>query len=437
MFSQLMLRLKSKKNFGLDQIKQFDCDSMPREVIVTYEVFKEICRYSSKYASFKMPREKWVECMGYLFAAVCKSEDKQYVLKEAIGMASGNEMRVEMPPEELAKIESIEKQRPDLFLGGWWHTHPNLSLFFSETDVQNQSFYQTNNEDGLGLVFDLYLISETFLGFKIFRNDSKDAKTYHEVSYRLEGFTEEKLKEALQYLGGITPTMIHNLSIHYGFKTGELITIDPLEVPSTSKPITEADDYFKRAEQSFNQKDFKNAIKNMRLAAELYIQGKEVEMAIDSFLDAARYCIITDQTYISDALFLRIEDIIEKNQLESPEYFLGKMHYMKGLVKAKEKNFTKAAMEMKMAISKFDPEEDYVELYDAYYMRGMYMELMGAETEALQSYSSALRFLRIIINESDDEDIEKRNWNQLLNKITEKTNEIKSKNTGQKVSRIT
>lgn len=409
---------------------------MPRDVIVTYEVFKEICRYSSKFASFKIPKEKWVECMGYLFAVVCKPEDKEYIIKEAIGMASGNEMRVEMPPEELVKIESIEKQRPDLFLGGWWHTHPNLSLFFSDTDVQNQSFYQTNNQDGLGIVFDLMLISDKFIGFKIFRNDSKDAKTYHEVPYKLEGFTEEKLREAFQYLGGITNVTIHNLSVNYGFKKGELIQIDSIEMPSTTNPIKDADEYFKKAELLFSQKDFKTAIKYMRISAELYLQGKEFEMSIDSFLDAARYCIITDQTYISDVLLAKIEDIVSNNQMESPDYFLGKMHYLKGLVRAKEKNFAKAAMEMKNALSKFDPEEDYVESYDAWYMRGTYMELMGAEVEALQSYSSAIKFLKIIITENDDEDIEKRNWSQLLNKLNEKVNELRSKNTGQKVSRI-
>ncbi len=154
---------------------------MPRKVFITMKAFRNICEFSAQYASNYIDRRKWVECMGYLF---CRQDGDRYLISDAVGISRGGETFVTMTPDDLARVETLEKEHPEDFLGGWWHTHPGLSPFFSDTDVQNQMFYQAQNEDGLGLVFDHSMIDSKFIGFKIFRlDDAQDPLTqYHDVN---------------------------------------------------------------------------------------------------------------------------------------------------------------------------------------------------------------------------------------------------------------
>ncbi|MBD3350870.1 MAG: hypothetical protein GF364_05230 [Candidatus Lokiarchaeota archaeon] len=408
---------------------------MSRQVVVEYEVFKEICRYSSQYASFKIPRQKWVECMGYLFCKVFKDEDKEYVVKEAVGMASGSEMRVEIPPEELAKIENMLRDRSGMFLGGWWHTHPGLTVFYSDTDIKNQMFYQQRNEEGLGIVFDLNMISDNFIGFKIYRNDSKDGKTYHEVPYQLKGFTEEKLKDALDYLGGITDTTIHNLSVNYEFKDDDLVEYQQGGIPKSSDPVADADTYFKKTKVNQFKKQFDKAIENIVIAANLYEQGNEYEMAIDSYLDAARYSIKSKKTYIADAMFDIARDIIDSNHIQARNYYLAKIFYNEGLIREVEENFTKAAMCMDEALKLYDHKEDFEDVYNAAIKRVVYLDRLGSPDLANDSRIIAKKALESIIKDaSNNEYYSDKNWKQLLIDITEEIEQynIKKKNEGLK-----
>ena len=124
---------------------------MARKVYISMKVFTEICKFSAQYASNYILKSKWVESMGYLF---CRKDGDKYLIEDAAGITRGGETYVSMTPDDLAKIEQLQADHPNHFLGGWFHTHPGLSPFFSTTDVQNQMFYQAQNDDGLGLVFD-------------------------------------------------------------------------------------------------------------------------------------------------------------------------------------------------------------------------------------------------------------------------------------------
>ena len=116
-----------------------------REVIVKFKAFKKMVQYFSKYSSNKIPKSQWVESMGFLF---CSVEGDYYFIEDAIGMTSGSELDVQLSPLSLANIQQMEREHDGDFIGGWWHTHPGLSPFFSETDIKNQVFYQTANPDG-------------------------------------------------------------------------------------------------------------------------------------------------------------------------------------------------------------------------------------------------------------------------------------------------
>jgi proteasome lid subunit RPN8/RPN11 len=321
-----------------------------REVIVTYDVFKVICEYSSQFASYKMPRDKWVECLGYLFAKVPSKADTQYIVQEAIGMTSGTEMRVEMPPDEFAQIERLLNERPGMFLGGWWHTHPGLSPFFSETDLDNQTFYQQGNEDGLGIVFDFSLIDDTFIGFKIYRLKTKNSRQYDDVQYKLVGFTEEKLRKVLDNFSGITNTTVHNLAIHYGFATGTFSKLPDIEIPPTSDPVEDGHRNFSRAKVYLVQKKWDECFKTLRIAAELFTKGKKYDLAIDTYLDIAKNSITTANTAWAYDSFKRIDGILELGEkekgLDGINYYKGKRHASEALIRAKEGNLCLAAFHM-------------------------------------------------------------------------------------------
>ncbi len=125
-----------------------------------------------------------------------------------------------MTPDDLAKIETLQAQHPDDFLGGWFHTHPGLSPFFSSTDIQNQMFYQAGNQDGLGIVLpDHSMVSPSFIGFKIFRlRDAQDPNTdYYDVEWTPLDWTEEGLEDALMPIG-VSHKIIEMLAFNLGLR---------------------------------------------------------------------------------------------------------------------------------------------------------------------------------------------------------------------------
>ena len=120
-----------------------------KQVIVKFKAYKEMIKFFSQYSSNLIPREKWVESMGFLFGSV---EGDYYIIEDAYGVTSGTELDVQVSPMSLGNIDQLLHDHDGDFITGWWHTHPGLSPFFSETDIKNQVFYQSNNEDGLGIV---------------------------------------------------------------------------------------------------------------------------------------------------------------------------------------------------------------------------------------------------------------------------------------------
>ncbi|MHA1340010.1 MAG: hypothetical protein ACTSRZ_07435 [Promethearchaeota archaeon] len=435
-------------------------NKMMKKVVVMYEVFRTICEYSSKYANFWLPKEKWIECMGYLLCDNPKKGDTEYIIRKAIGMASGNEMRVEIPLDELSKVEEIIDQNPGLFIGGWWHTHPGLTVFFSETDVQNQSFYQQHNEDGLGIVFDLEMISEDFIGFKIFRNDTRDSLTYHEVKYELRDFSEEKLKEAFGYLKGIPDWLIHNLCVNYSLKEGELyrFSIEDIKLPSallertTDELIEEGYKYDEVANEYFEIKDFEKAIMNMIFSAKCFELANEFESAIDSYIDTIKIIIESDNinitkninsndkisTYKAYPIIDKIESILESKEIEAKEYFKGKTYYIRGLVKEAEQNYSLAAELMKKALELYDQEEDFEEIYFASLKIGEYMEKMEQIDDCIKYLQMAKKHAELIFNNISniDDYSDEIDWQNEISRIEQMINNIKKKKRSPKVERI-
>ena len=173
---------------------------MSRLVILTAECFEKIIQFLGQYSNPLLPKDKCVEAFAFLF---CRQTPAYYIIEDAVGVATGERASVQLKPEELALIEFFNNQHPDLFLGGWAHSHPGWGLFFSGTDEENQMFYQQMNEDGLGLVWDYTLVGKkgNGLAFTILRLNNPNRPGYYEVPFKLLGFSQPFIDRIFSPLG--------------------------------------------------------------------------------------------------------------------------------------------------------------------------------------------------------------------------------------------
>lgn len=173
---------------------------MPRTVVLTSQTFEKIISFLGQHSNPLLSKKKCVEAFGFLF---CRRTPNYYIIEDAVGVATGERVAVALKAEELAIVEFLENQRPELFLGGWVHSHPGYGLFFSGTDEQNQVFYQQMNEDGLGIVWDYTLVGKKGkgLGFAALRLRDPARPGYVDVSCKLSGFSLDRVESIFAPLG--------------------------------------------------------------------------------------------------------------------------------------------------------------------------------------------------------------------------------------------
>jgi len=168
----------------------------PGIVKLTLEAYQTIVLHATRYANSKQAIDTWKEIMGLL---VGKIEGEDVLVEKAFPMAHGSSVEVEFTDEHYvrsATIDSLAAER-GMFIVGWYHSHPGLSLFFSSTDIKNQLGYQGQNPKAIGLVFDHTLVGkpsekpkeEKHPGFRIFKLDDPNLGTmsdFHEIEYEVE-----------------------------------------------------------------------------------------------------------------------------------------------------------------------------------------------------------------------------------------------------------
>ncbi|MHA1625649.1 MAG: hypothetical protein ACTSWH_11020, partial [Promethearchaeota archaeon] len=158
-----------------------------------YKMLVHVLRFGSKI----IDPNQCKEVMGGLIGHIKTEGDKEFlVIEDAVPVSHGGTIEVRYSSEQLGSFERIDSRVFEKFGDrgwfscGWYHSHPNLTPFFSGTDIQNQLFWQARNPAGVGLVFDHALLEkEGDLGFKAFRLDdpSKTRNTsYHEVKTIVE-----------------------------------------------------------------------------------------------------------------------------------------------------------------------------------------------------------------------------------------------------------
>jgi len=96
-----------------------------------------------------------------------------------------------------AAAEWVLRNRPGLYIVGWYHSHPGFSIFLSAIDIETQKMYQRMFPKAIALVVDPLKYAQTRklkdLKFSVFRINSKGQVTQVAVSI---GIQRQKLLES-------------------------------------------------------------------------------------------------------------------------------------------------------------------------------------------------------------------------------------------------
>lgn len=158
-----------------------------------YKMLVHVLRFGSKTQAVNEYKEVMGMLIGYQTG---EREIKDVIIEDVIPISHGGSIEVKFTPEQLGAFGEIDRQiweehgNKNWFTVGWYHSHPNLGIFFSSTDIFNQLFWQDKNPSGLGIVFDhAFLEKPGDLGFRVFRleDPSKGLNSkYYEVKTILE-----------------------------------------------------------------------------------------------------------------------------------------------------------------------------------------------------------------------------------------------------------
>ncbi|TXT66928.1 MAG: hypothetical protein BAJALOKI1v1_240024 [Promethearchaeota archaeon] len=180
-----------------DKTKNSEVPAVIIKPLAYYKMLVHVLRFGSN----QLKQRQFNEVMGVLIGRLNEENGgrkiKQVIVEDAIPVSHGGAIEVRFSAEQLGDFGEIdnylwEKYGDNLqwFSLGWYHSHPNLGIFFSQTDIHNQLFWQEKNPSGIGIVFDhTYLNKENDYGFRVFRLDEPSkgqASGYHEVEAIVE-----------------------------------------------------------------------------------------------------------------------------------------------------------------------------------------------------------------------------------------------------------
>ncbi len=177
--------------------KNVDKSLVTIKPLAYYKMLLHVLRFGSKYLEHK----KLSEVMGVLIGRLeGENEIKNVVVEDVVPVSHGGSIEVKFSVDQLGAFGEIDgkiwEQYGDVgwFSLGWYHSHPRLGIFFSDTDKFNQIFWQ-KSPSGIGIVFDhTYLDKPGDVGFRVFRLDETNLDDpslalksgYHEVKAIVE-----------------------------------------------------------------------------------------------------------------------------------------------------------------------------------------------------------------------------------------------------------
>jgi len=200
-----------EKKMKVKPIKKSDLVKIPKELMekkaeieITVKAVLKIASHALKYANKKISKKDWVEVIGLLSGRL---DENVLLIEDAYPIGHGNAIHVEMDFTRNRKSGHVrayeESRKNNLFICGWYHSHPGYTPFISEEDFYTQSEYQKHWDKAVALVIDPYQIDGTSYGFKIFRANLTTNKWF-EVPVNIKGELDVKmLPELVDFINPI------------------------------------------------------------------------------------------------------------------------------------------------------------------------------------------------------------------------------------------
>ena len=184
------------------EIKPIEKIKPKKTILITVKAILKIASHSLKYAHSKTPREQWVEVIG-LLAGKLDNDDQTLLIEDAYPMGHGTAIHAEIKDYKNFVRAFQEIKEKNLFICGYYHSHPSYGTFMSTEDIGTQSRYQKLWDKAIALVIDPYQIDGTSLGFEIYRADLKSQKWY-KIPFSVKGSLDIKmLPDILEFMNPI------------------------------------------------------------------------------------------------------------------------------------------------------------------------------------------------------------------------------------------
>ncbi|MHA1279215.1 MAG: hypothetical protein ACTSQI_06840 [Candidatus Helarchaeota archaeon] len=173
-------------------------------IFMEYNAFRNIVTHTAQYAHFNLKVKNWKEVYGFLSGYI--DEDTQWVhVTNAFPITHGTHYGVEFKKHHYilsAYLNLMIAEKNEFFIG-WYHSHPGLDLFLSETDIINHLAYQIVNPKAIACVFDHTKIIQKAPPVTIFQLDNPQygiQSSYHQVEYYIGGINKKDEVELIQEL---------------------------------------------------------------------------------------------------------------------------------------------------------------------------------------------------------------------------------------------
>ncbi|MFX1239228.1 MAG: hypothetical protein ACFE8P_16130 [Promethearchaeota archaeon] len=190
----------------IDEIKTEEVGSKNlkdnKTVTISVKAILKIASHALKYANPKISRNKWVEVIGLLAGKQYDYGPKLHI-EDVYPMGHGTAVYAEIKDYKNYVRAFNDIKSKDLFICGWYHSHPSYGTWMSDEDIGTQARYQKLWDKAIALVVDPYQIDGTSLGFEIFRANLRTKKWYR-IPFSVEGSLDIKLlPEILDFMNPI------------------------------------------------------------------------------------------------------------------------------------------------------------------------------------------------------------------------------------------
>ncbi|MFX0023199.1 MAG: hypothetical protein ACFE9S_12805 [Candidatus Hermodarchaeota archaeon] len=176
-------------------------EEIQKEIYISVKAILKIASHALKYANSNIPRDRWVEVIGLLAGKI--DQNHTIHIEDSYPMGHGTAVYAEIKDYKNYVRAFKDIKRQNLFICGWYHSHPSYGCFMSNEDMGTQARYQKLWDKAVALVIDPYQIDGKSTGFEIYKADFK-SKTWYPLVYGIKGSLDIRmLPEILKFMNPI------------------------------------------------------------------------------------------------------------------------------------------------------------------------------------------------------------------------------------------